>query len=77
MMTEIDPMAAEQRLRELAQLYVAETVDEGRRRLAADQRLAAEQAAAREGFDAGAERRLQELRALCELTKALHAARES
>lgn len=75
-MIEIDPIAAERRLARLVELYVPETIEEGRQRLAADQRLAAEQAARREGFDAGAARRLEELRALCELAKVLQAARK-
>lgn len=70
-MTEIDPVLAERRLARLAELYVPESIEEGRQRLAADQRLAAEQAARREGFDAGAARRLEELRALHELGKML------
>jgi hypothetical protein len=74
-MTEIDPAKAERRLARLAELYVPETIEEGRQRLAADQRLAAEQAARREGFDAGAARRLEELRALYELAKVLQSAR--
>lgn len=73
-MAEIDPIAAEQRLRWLAERYVPETVEEGRKRLAADRRLADEQAAARESFEAAAERRLQELRALCELATLLREA---
>lgn len=76
MATEIDPSAANRRLARLAELYVPETIEEGRLRLDADQRLAAAQAAEREGFDAAASRRLEELRALCELTKVLHAARK-
>jgi hypothetical protein len=74
-MTEIDPSDADRRLERLAELYVPETLDEGRLRLDADQRLAAAQAAQREGFDAGASRRLEQLRALCELSKALQTAR--
>lgn len=75
MASEIDPIMAQRRLARLAELYVPETIEQGRQRLAADQRLAAEQAEQREGFEAGAARRLEELRALCELTKVLHAAR--
>jgi hypothetical protein len=75
-MSEIDPTLAQGRLEQLAALYVPETIEEGRQRLAADQRLAAEQTERHEGFEAGAVRRLEELRALCELTKVLHAARE-
>lgn len=74
-MSEIDPIMAQRRLARLAVLYVPETIEAGRRRLAADERLAVEQAERREGFEAGAARRLEELRALCELTKVLHAAR--
>jgi hypothetical protein len=76
MSSEIDPIMAQRRLEQLAASYVPETVEEGRRRLASDQRLAVEQAERREGFEAGAVRRLEELRALCELTKVLHAARK-
>jgi hypothetical protein len=75
-MTEAESIAAYARLQELRELYVPETIEEGRQRLAADQRLAAEQAARREGFDAGAARRLEELRALYELAKVLHSARK-
>jgi hypothetical protein len=74
-MTEIDSIMAQRRLARLAELYVPETIEEGRQRLAADQRLAAEQAARHEGFDVGAARRLEELRALYELAKVLQAAR--
>jgi hypothetical protein len=76
MRSEIDPIVAQRRLEQLAALYVPETIEEGWRRLTADQRLAVEQAERREGFEAGAARRLEELRALCELTKVLHAARK-
>lgn len=75
-MTEINSVEAQRHLEALAQLYVPETIEEGRQRLAADQRLAAEQEARREGFDAGAQRRLDELRALVELAKVLQLARK-
>lgn len=73
-MAEIDPIAAEQRLRWLAEMYVPETIEEGRKRLAFDRRLADEQAAARESFETTAERRLQELQALLDLANVLHEA---
>ena len=77
MAAELDPLAAAERLRVLAAMYVAETVDEARERFAADERLAAEQAAARESFDVAAARRLAELRALVELSKVLQGAAEA
>ena len=68
MTTELDPVAVERRLQDLRERYVPETVDEGRRRLAADRPARAE------SFDAAVARRLAELRALCELTKVLEGA---
>jgi len=67
MKRELDPVLVSRRLAELAELYVPETVDEGRARLRGD-RLCAE------AFASGVARRLDELRALDELTRYLHAA---
>jgi hypothetical protein len=74
-LAERESMAAYARLQRLRELYVAETLEEGRLRLEADERLAAEQRARTEDANQVAARRLAELRALCELTKVLHAAR--
>lgn len=65
MMSELDPILVAQRLERLRELYVAETIEEGRRRLAADQ------PAPTESFDEAVARRLAELRELCELTRVL------
>jgi hypothetical protein len=59
------PELVAQRLAELAALYVPETVDEGRARLRED-------ALAPDAFASGVARRLDELRALDDLTRYLH-----
>jgi hypothetical protein len=64
----LDPRVVAARLAELGALFVAETVDEAR------QRLAREQPRASDDFEQLARRSLEELRALCELTRVLHAA---
>ena len=64
-MSELDPLVVARRLEQLRELYVPETVEEGRRRLEADQ------PASRESFDQAVARRLAELRALCELTRVI------
>lgn len=68
MMDELDPALVVQRLEELRRRFVAETVDEAR------ERLAREQPRPRESFEQVAQRSLEELRALCELARVLHAA---
>lgn len=59
----------EQRLEALRKICVLETVEEGRKR------LAAERPVSQEPFDKTVERRLGELRALMELTRELHSVR--
>jgi hypothetical protein len=63
----LDPRIVTERLAELRRSFVAETVDEAR------ERLAREQPRSRLSFAERAHRSLQELRALCELTRTLHA----
>jgi hypothetical protein len=65
----LDPRIVAERLAELRHSFVAETVDEAR------ERLAREQPRSRLSFAERAHRSLEELRALCELTRALHAVR--
>ena len=68
MVRDLDARAVAQRLAVLASLYVPETVEEGRARLrAAD--------TAPDAFATAVARRLDELRALDDLTRYLHAAR--
>ncbi len=67
MASELDPRAVANRLAELARLYRPESVDEGRDRLRAD-------AAAPDAFASAVARRLDELRALDDLTRYLHGA---
>ena len=63
----LDPRIVAERLAELRRSFVAETVDEAR------ERLAREQPRSRLSFAERAHRSLEELRALCELTRVLHA----
>lgn len=65
---ELDPAAVARRLEALRAIYVAESVDEGRRRLREEARSSA-------AFTSAVARRLGELRTLDELTRYLHAAR--
>ena len=65
----LDPRIVAERLAELRRSFVAETVDEAR------ERLAREQPRSRLSFAERAHKSLEELRALCELTRVLHAAR--
>ena len=67
-MDELDPQTVAKRLAELRRMFVAETVDEAR------ERLAREQPRPQESFEQRAQRSLEELRALCELARVLHAA---
>ncbi len=68
MVRDLDARAVAQRLAALAAIYEPETVEEGRARLrAAD--------TAPDAFATAVERRLDELRALDDLTRYLHAAR--
>jgi hypothetical protein len=67
-MNDLDPARVAARLAALAQLYVPETIEEGRARLQAD-------AMSPEAFADGVARRLDELRALDELSRYLHRAR--
>jgi hypothetical protein len=69
-MTDLSPAAVHRRLERLREIYVPEQLEEARARLDADR------PAARETFSQAAARRLEELRALCELTQVLHAARQ-
>lgn len=64
----LDPRIVAERLAELRRSFVAETMDEAR------ERLAREQPRSRLSFAERAHRSLEELRALCELTRTLHAA---
>lgn len=64
----LDPRVVAERLSELRRLFVAETVEEARAR------LAREQPRPEETFEQVAQRSLEELRALCELARVLHAA---
>lgn len=66
MKRELDPALVAERLAALAALYVPETVVEGRARLRAE-------AMAPDAFASAVARRLDELRALDELTRYLHA----
>lgn len=68
-MSELDAVAVARALAELRRLYVPETVDEGRRRLAREGPRPVETLAET------AARGLAELRALCELTDHLHRVR--
>lgn len=63
----LDPRIVAERLAELRRSFVAEAVDEAR------ERLAREQPRSRLSFAERAHRSLEELRALCELTRVLHA----
>ena len=63
----LDPRIVAERLAELRRSFVAETVDEAR------ERLAREQPRSRLSVAQVAQRSLEELRALCELTRVLHA----
>lgn len=67
-MNDLDPARVAARLAALAELYVPETIEEGRARLLAD-------AMSPEAFADGVARRLDELRALDELSRYLHRAR--
>lgn len=67
MVAKLDPAAVARRLATLARLYVPETAAEGRAR------LRRELFADRAGFAAAVEQRLDELRALDELTRYLQA----
>ena len=65
MTRELDPAAVARRLASLARSYVPETVEEGRARLLND-------SASPDAFALCVARRLDELRALDELTRYLH-----
>ena len=66
-MVELDPAVVVARLAALAATYVAETVEAGRARLRAE-------ADAPDAFATNVARRLDELRALDEMTRYLHSA---
>ena len=66
-MSDLDPAKVAHRLESLAALYEPETVDEGRARLVAD-------ALSPDAFASGVAARLEELRALDDLTRYLHGA---
>jgi predicted component of type VI protein secretion system len=61
----MSPEAVARRLQQLSELYVPETVEEAR------VRFDAERPRRQEDFNSAVARRLEELRALCELTRAL------
>jgi hypothetical protein len=65
MRSDLDAAEVARRLAELARVYVAETVESGRARLRDD-------ALSPEAVAAGVARRLEELRALDEMTRYLH-----
>jgi hypothetical protein len=65
-MRDLRPAEVAARLAKLAALYVPDTIDEGRARLRADRMAPA-------AFAADVANRLEELRALDELTQYLHA----
>ncbi len=65
MTRELDPASVARRLAALAAGYVPETVEQARARLRAE-------ALAPDAFTSGVARRLEELRALDELTRYLH-----
>lgn len=67
-MHDLDAIAVALRLAELRRSYVAESVEEGRTR------LAIERPPRRESFAEAVAARLRELRALCELARYLHRA---
>lgn len=67
MKPDVDPLRVAARLAELRELYVPETTEESRRRLAQER---PEEIA--ESFERAVERRLAELRALDELARHLH-----
>lgn len=69
MADELDPRLVAERLSELRRLFVAETVEEARGRLAREQPPQRQ-----ESLEQMAQRSLEELRALCELARVLHAA---
>ena len=69
MSRELEPAAVARRLAELRALYVPETLDDGRRRLARERPRRVET------LEETAARGLAELRALCDLTAHLHRAR--
>ncbi len=72
----LDPAAVARRLDELRRLYVPETRDEARARMERDRPNERRPASTGADFAKAVARRLEELRALCELTRVLHAARE-
>jgi len=67
MRRDVDPEAVARRLAALAAIYRPETIAEGRARLRAE-------ALAPDALASGVARRLEELRALDDLTRYLHAA---
>jgi hypothetical protein len=67
-MSELDPRRVAARLARLRSIYIAETVEQ------ASMRLVRERPVESIPFEVGVARRLAELRALCELTRALHSA---
>jgi hypothetical protein len=67
-MADLSPEAVQRRLQQLAELYVPEDLETARQRLESDRPKP------RETFNEAAARRLEELRALCELTQVLQAA---
>lgn len=64
-MTDLSPAAVQRRLEQLGELHVPETVEEARAR------LESERPRRQESFDEAVRRRLDEFRALWELTRAL------
>lgn len=68
----LDPRQVELRLEELRQLYVPETREEASARMARALPKVRAPTSADPSFASAVERRLEELRALCELTRYLH-----
>ena len=77
MSRKLDPAVVARRLDELRLLYVPETRDEVRARMERDRPQERRPTSADPDFAKAVARRLEELRALCELTRFLHAAREN
>lgn len=76
MSSKLDPLVVAQRLEVLRQLYVPETSEECQARLEREQPPRKRVTSADPEFAKLVAQRLEELRALCELTRYLHAARQ-
>jgi hypothetical protein len=69
----LDPEQVAERLEALRQLYVPVSIEEARAWLESERRPPARGTSADPAFAETVQRRLDELRALCELTQYLHA----